>query len=635
MVELQNNSGEDIALNAYRITSATGALNHAGWDAISTGTPISGFPQGNGSGNGWEAPSSGTNPADYNADGNVDAADYVVWRKNNINGQDGFNLWRANFGSTGGGLGGNDNELVEWYLTGESTMANGEVVSLGQAFDIGGAQNLAFTYTTSQGVRTGIIEYGALGSGSGAAVPEPSAGLLMLVAGGGLAACLRRRRLHPSPALARATLCLVVTSAVAGSAVATVTNDRIYRFGENGGPPQTQEDATAGQPVGSGAGNPAPGNTLDHIGPSGSFQVLLATSCPVGTCPASNSALPVYQDLTGLGRTGLGILFDGTDDYLNGRSLGLPPISRATARWNSVYCPGGVCPPGETLGSGTLNYDGVYQRGVQLWVYPHTGATAEQHVVSDTTEHGVRISSGGNWMLRHGGTNVNSNVPVNFDQWSHVMAAMPVNSQPHRAVLYVNGVALAAHQENYDTTSAVNAQALIVGANTDANGTLVGTTNHFRGVLDELEMFIWGRSYDYLTGTYADFGTFNFATDNGFAADFLSGVPGDIDNDGGVGPDQDDIDAFVAGWLNEKTVNAIRVGDLTTFADGDLNFDGITDLTDARLLIQLLPGSGGGAGAGLDLSAFAAVTGIPEPSTLGLAGLTLSCLLIRRRRWRG
>lgn len=39
---------------------------------------------------------------DYNNDGNVDAADYVLWRKTGINGQDGYNTWRANFGLTPG-----------------------------------------------------------------------------------------------------------------------------------------------------------------------------------------------------------------------------------------------------------------------------------------------------------------------------------------------------------------------------------------------------------------------------------------------------------------------------------------------------------------------------------------------------
>jgi hypothetical protein len=38
---------------------------------------------------------------DYNEDGNVDAADYVVWRKTGSS-QAGYDLWRANFGRTVG-----------------------------------------------------------------------------------------------------------------------------------------------------------------------------------------------------------------------------------------------------------------------------------------------------------------------------------------------------------------------------------------------------------------------------------------------------------------------------------------------------------------------------------------------------
>jgi GH35 family endo-1,4-beta-xylanase len=37
-------------------------------------------------------------PGDFNGDGAVDAADYVVWRKGSLNGQQGYNDWRANFG---------------------------------------------------------------------------------------------------------------------------------------------------------------------------------------------------------------------------------------------------------------------------------------------------------------------------------------------------------------------------------------------------------------------------------------------------------------------------------------------------------------------------------------------------------
>jgi hypothetical protein len=39
---------------------------------------------------------------DYNDDGKVDAADYVVWRKSNINGAQGYTDWRTNFGRTSG-----------------------------------------------------------------------------------------------------------------------------------------------------------------------------------------------------------------------------------------------------------------------------------------------------------------------------------------------------------------------------------------------------------------------------------------------------------------------------------------------------------------------------------------------------
>jgi hypothetical protein len=40
---------------------------------------------------------------DYNSDGKVDAADYVVWRDQNINGQQGYADWRANFGKPAAG----------------------------------------------------------------------------------------------------------------------------------------------------------------------------------------------------------------------------------------------------------------------------------------------------------------------------------------------------------------------------------------------------------------------------------------------------------------------------------------------------------------------------------------------------
>ncbi len=41
---------------------------------------------------------------DFDHNGKVDAADYIVWRKTGVDGQLGFQAWRANFGSSVGGL---------------------------------------------------------------------------------------------------------------------------------------------------------------------------------------------------------------------------------------------------------------------------------------------------------------------------------------------------------------------------------------------------------------------------------------------------------------------------------------------------------------------------------------------------
>src|SRR5205085_873959 len=51
-------------------------------------------------------------PGDYNHDGAVDAADYLVWRKTDGS-KSGYDTWRANFGQTGGsGAGASANAAV-------------------------------------------------------------------------------------------------------------------------------------------------------------------------------------------------------------------------------------------------------------------------------------------------------------------------------------------------------------------------------------------------------------------------------------------------------------------------------------------------------------------------------------------
>jgi len=152
---------------------------------------------------------------DYNKNGVVDAADYVVWRKTNINGAQGYTDWRANFGKSANSLnptswtslqdqnlagfpagngtgngweedgGSRGSVLSESYLTGNSTVANGTTLNLGAAFNVGSPQNLEFRYSvvpdnglgqfTGPGTLTrGFVRYVTSGAGTSASIPEPA-----------------------------------------------------------------------------------------------------------------------------------------------------------------------------------------------------------------------------------------------------------------------------------------------------------------------------------------------------------------------------------------------------------------------------------------------------------------------------
>jgi hypothetical protein len=104
-MEITNETTSPIALDYYEITSQSESLNLAGWNSLEnpSGNPP-GFPSGNGTGNGWEEL------------GNLD-----------------------------------DGILAEAYLQNTSTLAAGGAINLGNAFDIGGTQDLAFRYRTTGG----------------------------------------------------------------------------------------------------------------------------------------------------------------------------------------------------------------------------------------------------------------------------------------------------------------------------------------------------------------------------------------------------------------------------------------------------------------------------------------------------
>ncbi len=175
---------------------------------------------------------------DYNGNGEVDAADYVLWRNGGplqnegdtpgtVNDAD-YTVWRANFDNAanslnatawnslqeqnlagfpagngsgngweqGGGSGGS--VLSESFLSGNSIVTNGANINLGAAFNVGSPQNLEFRYVVvpddgspSELIR-GFVRYVTAGAGTAGSVPEPSSVLMVGIGVASLATGSRR-----------------------------------------------------------------------------------------------------------------------------------------------------------------------------------------------------------------------------------------------------------------------------------------------------------------------------------------------------------------------------------------------------------------------------------------------------------
>lgn len=198
---LKNDSLATLKLDGFSILSSTGDLNGAGFSGLggtwqtSSPTTANSITQTNLSGSATLAPGAqlaigdisstnfttdaakaglsiqfllaeglaggGAPGGDYNGNGVVDAADYVIWRKTNSGSPAAYTTWRANFGATGGAA------------APETTFRIGSVV-----------------FDTSAGAGAGI----GLSS-----VPEPSAAWLLLVALGAIGTYLRRPRAPRAP----------------------------------------------------------------------------------------------------------------------------------------------------------------------------------------------------------------------------------------------------------------------------------------------------------------------------------------------------------------------------------------------------------------------------------------------------
>ena len=201
-VAIKNTSAEPITFDYYQIESPDadgpggtpgGALSLAGWSSLSDQNVDAGLP------------------ADFNNNGQVNAADLTSWKSafganangdadgdNDSDGAD-FLLWQQQFGQTAGegdswdeSAGSNNTILAELFLNGATTLAPGAQINIGNAFNTavfgaGVNGNLTFKYGVQgdQGLSGGGVNY--VTTGPITAVPEPAS--LLLAVGMGVIAC--------------------------------------------------------------------------------------------------------------------------------------------------------------------------------------------------------------------------------------------------------------------------------------------------------------------------------------------------------------------------------------------------------------------------------------------------------------
>ncbi len=488
-VTIVNPDAGDFRLKSYVVESAAGALDESGWDSIELNGQ-SGLPQGNGSGNGWERAAGTPGKAvgelyllgssdfssvsslslgelfdtsvfgvrkagdlvfkfltesgyefevdvvytnvdlqgDFNGDGTVDAADYVVWR-NNLNGNESalngngngdsvvdiadYNLWKNNFGNTASG----------------------------------GA--LLLTHQP---------------------VPEPATVGLLLVAAAGLAIPTLRRRSLPMNRLPLAAL-LVAALAFASTAQGVVIDSRYYSMGDfsdgSGFEGTTAANGPDGAPVGSSFGGTS--DVLDTINP---FIDLDAVGNPVY---ASLSSGPYLRTNRGAGNN-YGILFDGDGDYASnstvlnnvgsGGSQGMQLWAFPTATNLGVTA--------QVLAFDTVNGGGPGITANGFWSQINSGHSDLGGTVAVVPNQWVHVA-------QHIFLDTDANSP---DVVPGTGAARAFTS-----VIYVNGVAVSANND-IDLGPTQTSGAFVVGAADQAPpASAIIPTAFFSGVIDELKVY--------------------------------------------------------------------------------------------------------------------------------------------------
>jgi hypothetical protein len=649
---ITNTSNEEFDIDFLKITSPGGSLSPSGWSSLMDQDFEGGGPP-SGNGDGWE---------DLGVPTTNQLVEAYLQGSSSIAVAGSVSLGAAYNTTT------DARDVMFVFRQSDGTYLSGDVVyvnptALAGDYNEDGVVNLA-DYTVWRdnlgadlalpnegiGVTPGQVtaeDYGfwksQFGTSSGAgsvvgisAVPEPATtfslcGILLV------SVILRRFPTASLQLSCKALLVTIVAWAVVGSsALAAVTNDRLYSFGED-----SLEGATHGGVGGSNnSGALSAGNSADSTGPSGAYLDL------------TQSGDPTYQEVGpgGLQRPGVssqefGVRLGGSNDRLTAIALNRP--DNLAVRTDSGTYP--------------INYSGIASRGVQMWVYPTAGklGSAPQTILADSAlMGGPQLSADGRWTQLNSGHSTDGTggaIPIRADTpvavantWYHVMHHVYNENDPksprrvtgsaptnHEAVLYVNGIAVSA---NFDNVPASLDLTLVIGA--EQNGEEY--KNHFQGVIDDVEMYVFGNNETGTPGLLSDgenWGTFDLFADNEWIArEILTTVPGGILEPGDVNKDgmvnQADVDAFVDGWLSINLFDAahgtLTAGDWNTWDKGDMNHDGITDLDDAFILHGALLSAGMG---GLNFSLLDGPISVPEPSAFVLGILALGMFWIVSRRW--
>jgi hypothetical protein len=320
--------------------------------------------------------------------------------------------------------------------------------------------------------------------------------------------------------------------------------------------------------------------------------------------------------------TSWGVNFDGTSDHLFingsfapiGGGLGVPNFA-----------------DGDPAYGGSVNWNGIDDKVIEFWVRPTAASVEDQFILADTNNYRIFInesddedveeqSAWGFVQGEGGGATTNTEVPVEFGEWAHVMYR---SFGGGNAVLYINGVGIDIEGNDRDiSVDNVPAElSQVVGANFDK------TTGFFTGQIDNVRMYIAGDNSKTGAAGGMNWGSVDMAVDNEFIKETLAAegnVLGDVDIDGDSDPT--DLAIFLANWGTTQDINGFVFGDLVSRQNGDFDFDGDIDLDDA---LTLRDGLLAGSGVVFDLSTLGSV---PEPASVVLLLSAFATVLGWRRR---